>query len=108
MRLELTAADMLTPRYRRATRFANEMLGILRDFIPQSRDVNRLVYEHLVEVGWRHNIEMLSVPEACDAMDRAELEHRMITMHPVFIRAKESGPLKDFPAEPGEQHAKST
>jgi hypothetical protein len=70
-----------TPRHQRATVFANTVLGIMRDFLPANRRVLRHVYDHLMEVGFINNSQIISVPPECDEFDKLRLERAMYERH---------------------------
>lgn len=84
---ELSHADTNTLRYRRARRFSDMMLSIMRDFIPNDRIVYRRVLEVMLEVGWEENFELINVPPELDALNAAELARHMIETHPIMLRA---------------------
>ena len=75
---DLTYKDMQTPRYQRAVRFTNTMLAIMRDFIPSGRDVQRMMYDHLLELGYQTNAELINVPPEWDALNKLEIERAML------------------------------
>jgi hypothetical protein len=75
---DLTYKELSSPRYQRATRFANTMLSIMRDFIPTGRDVQRMMYDHLLELGYQTNAELVNVPPEYDALNKLEIERMML------------------------------
>lgn len=83
---ELREIDQSSPRYQRARRFANTVHSVLSDFIPDDRAIRRRVNDYLFEVGYQNNLEIINVPPELDALNKLELQHRMLETHPAFIR----------------------
>lgn len=67
-----------TPRYARARRFAQRVQYMLRDFLPSDRQCIRRIEEHLLEIGFENNAEIINVPPECDELDKLALERRML------------------------------
>ncbi len=90
--LQLTATMIAerrdeTPRYRRALRFANEVMHLMRDFIPRDRDIQMRISDSLLRAGFQTNAEIISVPLECDELDKRALEQRRLelSMQPVRV-----------------------
>lgn len=66
-----------TPRAQRAHRFANLVLSMMRDFVPQDGRCHRAISEHLLEVAYENNLEIINVPPEWDALDKMALERAM-------------------------------
>lgn len=49
-------------RHRRASKFANDVREILKDFLPQNGRVSQAVYEYLEELAYRENLEIIQAP----------------------------------------------
>ena len=75
---DLTYKEMASPRYQRAVRFANGMLSIMRDFVPAGREISRMMYDHLLELGYQTNAELIHVPPEWDALDKMQIERAML------------------------------
>lgn len=59
----------------RARRFANQMLNMMKDFIP---DVcRRDAYEILFKEAFKLNIEIINVPPECDHLEKLDFERKM-------------------------------
>ena len=58
-----------TPRYQRARRFANEIIHLMRDFLPQDRDCIYRVEEHLLMTAFEANAEIICVPPELDTLN---------------------------------------
>ncbi len=76
-----------TPRARRAHRFAANVIGLMRDFIPRDGECVRQIEEHLLRAAYEGNVEIINVPPECDAMDKLQLERLRLETHPVYISA---------------------
>lgn len=76
-----------TPRYRRALRFADQLMGTLRDFLPSHPEMLRFINRDLMLLGFEHNAEVVNVPAEWDALDKAQIEAAM-------LRAKIDGTIK--------------
>lgn len=63
-----------SPRYLRALRTTQAIQAIMRDFIPQSRDVQRMIEDHLMETAFLHNLELINVPLEWDALTKLQIE----------------------------------
>jgi hypothetical protein len=74
----LTYKEMLSPRYQRATRFANTVLSIMRDFVPAGRNLQEMIYDHLLELGYETNAEFINVPPEWDALNNIQIERTML------------------------------
>jgi hypothetical protein len=83
-----------TPRARRAHRFKDTVMGLMRDFIPRDRDCLRRIEEELLLTGYRCNAEFIEVPPECDALDKLELERRRLEVHPMMVRAEGLEPTR--------------
>jgi len=83
---ELTHKEMSAPRYLRATRFANTMLSIMRDFVPAGRDCQHLMYDYLLQLGYETNAELINVPPEWDELTKLQLEKAMLETHPLWIK----------------------
>lgn len=81
-----------TPRARRARNFANMAMAIMRDFLPPDRECSRRIVDHLQEVGYYANLQIINVPPEWDALDKLAIEQAMFKTHPAFIPV-ESGSL---------------
>lgn len=92
------------PNYRemRAKRFADTVLGIMRDFVPQKRDVVRLMWDCLYELGYRTNAEIIYVPPECDTMSKLELEQWRLNLSMKKIGLDSLGNPFDHVVKPGE------
>jgi hypothetical protein len=75
---DLTYKEMESPRYQRAVRFTNTILSIMRDFVPQGRDVRNIMYDHLLELGYQTNAELINVPPEWDALNKLQIERAML------------------------------
>ena len=84
---DLTYKEMSSPRYERATRFANTILLVMRDFVPTGRDCQRMMYDHLLELGYQTNAEIINVPPEWDALRKLEIEKAMLekVMQPISM-----------------------
>lgn len=80
-----------TPSYRRARRFADEIVNLIRDFVPSDRDCMHRLHETVMKAGFSANAEIICVPPECDEMDRMALERRRLemSMAPIILAAKE-------------------
>ena len=78
-----------TSRALRATRFADTMLHLMRDYLPNNRDMQRMMYDELALIGYQSNIELINVPIERDHLDKLQLERAMIEQHPMIILANE-------------------
>ncbi len=74
---ERTIHDIGSKRELRATRFANCILSLMRDFLPSDRECQRRMYDYLAEVGYKGNVELINVPPECDELDKIALERKM-------------------------------
>lgn len=67
-----------SPRYLRACRTATTIQGIMHDFIPQDRRMQRQIEEYLMRVAFQANAEFVNVPAEWDALDKLQLERAML------------------------------
>lgn len=65
-------------RDKRAARFANMVVGLVRDYVPGDRDCQRLIHDHIWRLAAEQNLEIIAVPPECDALDSVQLAHRML------------------------------
>lgn len=79
----------------RAALFTNQIMSMLRDYLPPGRDAQRLIYDEICTIALEQNLQIISVPPEFDALTKLELERRMVETHPGFIRA--SSPLSEPP-----------
>ncbi len=93
--------DYDKPRFRRARRFSSIVQQMLRDFLPHGRECSRLIEDHLLRLGYELNLEIIEVPPECDALDKLQLEARMLeTAHRISadtLARVNSGHLLDEP-----------
>lgn len=82
---DLTHEERNTPRYQRAVRLANTLYSIMRDFLPQDRVCKDRILDHLFELGYKTNSELIEVPIEFDAFNKLQLERAMIEKHPLFV-----------------------
>jgi len=82
-----------TPRANRAMRFSNTVMAMMRDFVPRDRECSERLHAFLIEVGYQQNLEIISVPPECDALDKLALEQRRleISARPIVLQM----PVKD-------------
>jgi hypothetical protein len=76
-----------TPRYERARQFADEILHLMRDFLPQDRECAHRVWDHLVMTAFEANAAILRVPVEWDALNKMALEKAMLerAMKPIMM-----------------------
>lgn len=67
-----------TNRELRARRFANGIIGLMRDFLPVDRDCNRVMYKFLYELAYKENIEIVNVPPEWDSLTKLQIEKAML------------------------------
>jgi hypothetical protein len=79
--------DSPSRRQLRAKRFADTIISLLRDFLPSDRDTLERIYDLLAEEGYELNAEIISVPLELDALDKLQIERKMLETHPLFIAA---------------------
>lgn len=75
---ELTYMDHNSPRFRRSIQFAEMIRALLRDYLPQGRDTQHFIYDHLVRTAWENNFEIINVPPEWDALDKLAIERAMM------------------------------
>ena len=90
---DFTKFAMSDNRERRANQFTNQIIGMLRDYLPPGREVRRMICDELWKIAHDGNLEIISVPPEFDALTKLELERRMVETHPGFIHASASGGL---------------
>lgn len=71
-----------TPRYRRAQRFANQVMGMVQGFIPRDRDCLRLLDDKLRLDAFAADVEIVSVPPERDADRKAALRAAEVSLSP--------------------------
>ncbi|WP_354132814.1 hypothetical protein [Bradyrhizobium sp. RT9a] len=69
-----------SPRFRRATRFADLVQYLLSEFLPTERNCRHFIHRRLVEAGFAGNCEIINVPPECDEFDRLQLQRRMLEL----------------------------
>lgn len=69
-----------TPRFLRAMRFSNQIMGLVRDFVPQDRECCSRLEDILLEAGFDANAEIINVPPECDHLDKKALEARRLEL----------------------------
>lgn len=76
-----------SPRFRRATRFADLVQYLLNEFLPTERNCRHFIHRRLIEAGFAGNCEIINVPPECDELDRLTLERRMLELKagPVLV-----------------------
>jgi hypothetical protein len=84
---DLTYSDLSSPRYARATRFANLMLSMMSGFVPSDAQCKRRIYDYLLRIAYEENYEIISVPPECDEFDRIRLERARYAHHAQFAGA---------------------
>lgn len=62
-------------RVKRAIRFANQVIQIMKDYIP--RDCLNRAFDYLYDEGLEGNFEIINVPFECDHLNKLDLEKRM-------------------------------
>lgn len=67
-----------TPRAARARRFADTILGLMRDYLPRTRDSIGEMNEHLTQAAWLSNLSLINVPPEWDALTKLEIENAML------------------------------
>jgi hypothetical protein len=85
-----------SPRYLRAHRTATMILATMRDFIPQDRRVLDRIKDHLMEVAYQANAEIVSVPPEWDTLDKMSLigamfERKKSSLELVLPQASKAG-----------------
>lgn len=89
-----------TARAQRALNFSNMVQHLMRDFTPQSREVNRVMSDYLVMTAFKHNLQIVNVPPEMDefdklAIERAMLDNRVKQLFPEARRDGEQPSLTD-------------
>ncbi|MGD9728312.1 MAG: hypothetical protein AB7R40_23660 [Nitrospiraceae bacterium] len=88
LRLEIQEAMMAnSPRFLRARRVTDQILALMRPFIPDDRECLRRVEEYLIEASFQANVEIISVRPEWDAMDKMKIEAAMheLKMAPILM-----------------------
>ena len=82
---------MSTPRFLRALRFADEVMSIMRDFIPTDRECVRSIHHKLMKLGWFANVTIINVPQEWDELDKQQIERaRLEAKFAAVIPVKQS------------------
>lgn len=85
-----------TPRYLRAKRFADSVMHVLHDFLPQERHCFRLAHEHLMEVCFEANMELAYVDPARDALEELTIKQKMASLDPLMFMSSDCDPMVDL------------
>lgn len=62
----------------RARRFANGIIGLMRDYLPVHKDCYRSMYNFLYELAHEQNIEIINVPPEWDTLTKLQIEKAML------------------------------
>jgi hypothetical protein len=88
---EITNSDLNTERYRRARKFTNTILTLVRDFIPPDHRCIKIFEYKMMKLAWEEDIAIINVRPEWDQLTNAQLALAMLETHPglSFVNKKE-------------------
>lgn len=86
LRAEIDWAQMNgAPRYLRAKQSTDQIVGLLKDFLPRDDECLQRVYRDIFETFFFSNSAIINVPPEKDALDKLALERAMLeTLAPII------------------------
>lgn len=77
------------PRYMRAKQFADIILHLLAEYLPQERQTRRRIHDYLLEQAYETNGAIINVPPEYDALKAHQIEMEMLkkVMVPLVVPA---------------------